>query len=90
MSPKMKLVVDIAERVVFTYLAAFVGLLATSNLRTLDGSTAGKTISFLSVAQLAAVSALPAMLTLIKSGLSSLAGNHNTAAALPGALDNGA
>ncbi len=87
MSPKMKLVVDIAERVVFTYLAAFVGLLATANL---GDTQAEKIASLFSVAQVAAVAVVPAILTLIKTGFASLAGNRNTAAALPAAVDNGA
>ncbi len=87
MSPKMKLVVDIVERVVFTYLAAFVGLLATANLGT---SSAEKIASLFSTAQVALVACLPALLTLVKTGFASLAGNRDTAAALPAALDNGA
>lgn len=87
MTPRLKLVVDLLERTVFTWLEAFVGLLAVANV--FDTTQAGHLIGVLSAVQVAAVSALPAALAVLKGGLAALGGNRDSAAALPASIDAG-
>lgn len=86
MTARAKLIVDLLERTVFTWLETFLGLLIAANV--FDNTTAGKWLGVLSAAQTAAVAAVPAALAVLKSGVSSLLGNRNTAAALPAQVDN--
>ncbi|MFI1562213.1 holin [Streptomyces sp. NPDC020490] len=65
---------DLAERVVATYLEAFVGLLLAGSVVDLPAAKA------------AAVAAIPAALAVVKGALSAfVGGSPRTAAALPGA-----
>ncbi|MFJ9646296.1 hypothetical protein [Streptomyces sp. NPDC101206] len=73
-APAPRIVADIAERTVLTYLEAFLGLL-------LAGATTD--IVDLSVLQAAAVAALPAGLAVIKGAIGSRLGQVGTAAWLP-------
>lgn len=81
MSAKTKLIIDILERAFFTYVEAFVGLLIVANVWTT--TQAGGLVSLLQVVQVAAISAVPAALAVIKGGLASVIGDRNSAAALP-------
>ncbi|MFL4903853.1 hypothetical protein ACJ6WF_11860 [Streptomyces sp. MMS24-I2-30] len=67
----MKLLTDLAERTIATYLEAFLGLLLASGV--ID----------LSAAKAAAVAAIPAGLAVVKGALSSRIGSSSSAAALP-------
>lgn len=68
----MKLFIDIAERVVATYLQVFIGLLLVSwQSNVID----------ISMIQTAAISAVPAALAVIKGYLSTFVGDTDSASA---------
>lgn len=62
---------DLAERVIATYLEAFVGLLLVAPALDIDAVTA------------ALVAAIPAALSIVKGALSAFIGQKGTASALP-------
>ncbi|MGW4685413.1 hypothetical protein ACWEPM_10930 [Streptomyces sp. NPDC004244] len=71
-APAPRIVADIAERTVLTYLEAFLGLLL-----------AGATTDIVDLSVLQAVAALPAGLAVIKGAIGSRLGQVGTAAWLP-------
>lgn len=71
---------DLGERVVATYLQAFIGLLIASGFAD-DGKLN------MGTATAAAVSALPAVLALIKGIIALKVGDEGTAALLPAEVD---
>ncbi|GAA2656677.1 hypothetical protein [Streptomyces vastus] len=73
-----KLVADIAERTVLTYVEAFLGLLLAS------GTTNLITLSAL---ESAAIAAIPAGLAVLKGAVGSLLGRAGTASWLPARTD---
>ncbi|MFE0477024.1 hypothetical protein ACFW2V_36065 [Streptomyces sp. NPDC058947] len=73
-----KLLADITERAVLTYVEAFLGLLLAS------GTTNVVTLSAL---QSAAVAAIPAGLAVVKGAVGSLLGRTGTASWLPSRSD---
>ncbi|MEU8619772.1 hypothetical protein [Streptomyces sp. NPDC048623] len=73
-----KLLADIAERAVLTYIEAFLGLLLAS------GTTNLVTLSAL---ESAAVAAIPAGLAVVKGAIGSLLGRIGTASWLPAKSD---
>lgn len=73
-----KLLADIAERTVLTYVEAFLGLLLAS------GTTNLVTLSAL---ESAAIAAIPAGLAVIKGAVGSLLGRSGTASWLPAQSD---
>ena len=85
MSEKAKLLVDIVERTLATWLEVFIGLLLAANVW--EGTQAGGLVSLLDTAQIAAVSAIPAALAVLKGAISQFIGARNTAAALPTSAD---
>jgi hypothetical protein len=64
---------DLAERVVATYLAGFLGLLLAN----------GFDLTSVSALRAAAVAALPAAITVIKGFIATFIGDPNTPAVLP-------
>lgn len=64
---------DLAERTVLTYVEGFLGLLLASGTDLVD----------LSATKAAAIAALPAALTVVKSAIGTLLGRSGTAAWLP-------
>jgi hypothetical protein len=72
---RSKFFVDLAERVVATYLEAFLGLVIASAIT--DG------VIDLSVVQSAAVAALPAGLAVVKGALARWRGDPDSASAAP-------
>lgn len=73
-----KLLVDIAERAVLTYVEAFLGLLLAS------GTT---DVVALSALESAAIAAIPAGLAVVKGAVGSLLGRTGTASWLPAGSD---
>lgn len=73
MTGKGKFFLDLLERAVFTYVETLLGLLIVVGTDTLD----------VSKAKAAAIAAIPAGLSVIKSGLSAMIGTPGTASALP-------
>ncbi|CAM5469030.1 hypothetical protein [Streptomyces aurantiogriseus] len=73
-----KLLADIAERAVLTYVEAFLGLLLAS------GTTNVVTLSTL---ESAAIAAIPAGLAVVKGAVGSLLGRAGTASWLPAKND---
>ncbi|WP_431993311.1 holin [Streptomyces albogriseolus] len=73
-----KLLVDIAERAVLTYVEAFLGLLLAA------GTTDVVTLSAL---ESAAIAAIPAGLAVVKGAVGSLLGRSGTASWLPAESD---
>lgn len=73
MTAKGKFFLDLLERAVFTYVETLLGLLIVVGTDTLD----------VSKAKVAAIAAIPAALSVVKSGLSSMVGTPGTASALP-------
>jgi hypothetical protein len=73
-----KLLADIAERSVLTYIEAFLGLLLASGTTDLVD---------LSTLQSAAVAALPAALAVVKGAVGTLLGRSGTASWLPARTD---
>ncbi|MGW2886395.1 hypothetical protein ACWDDN_13760 [Streptomyces griseoruber] len=73
-----KLIADIAERAVLTYVEAFLGLLLAS------GAT---NVVALSALESAAVAAIPAGLAVVKGAAGSLLGRAGTASWLPAGSD---
>ena len=73
-SSARKLLADIAERTVLTYVEAFLGLLLAS------GTTDVVTLSAL---EAAAIAAIPAGLAVVKGAVGSLIGRAGTASWLP-------
>lgn len=71
---------DLVERVVFTYLESFLGLVIASAFVDSGKLNMGAVTA-------AAVSALPAALSLLKGLIASQIGDTGTAAALPAAQD---
>lgn len=71
----MRYFLDLAERAFATYLEAFLGLLIVGAV--LD----------ISAAKAAAVAALPAALSVVKSGLGAWLGRSDTASLLPASKD---
>jgi hypothetical protein len=67
---------DVAERVVKTYVEAFVGLLLASNVFDVNG------VVHLDLAQQAAVAAIPAVLSVILSLVSKPVGSDNDSASI--------
>lgn len=85
MTGKQNLALDIIERAAATWLEGFLGLLIVAQVW--NSTQAGALIGILQVVQVAAVSAVPAALAVIKGGISSFIGNRNTASALPKPLE---
>ncbi|WP_328769442.1 hypothetical protein [Streptomyces sp. NBC_00286] len=73
-----KLVSDIAERTVLTYVEAFLGLLLASGTTNLIA---------LSALESAAIAAIPAGLAVVKGAVGSLLGRAGTASWLPARTD---
>jgi hypothetical protein len=73
MTAKGKFLLDLLERAAATYAEALLGLLIATGTDVLD----------LSKAKAAAIAAIPAGLSVVKSGLSSMVGTPGTASALP-------
>ena len=73
-----RLLADIAERAVLTYIEAFLGLLLASGTTDLVD---------LSTLQSAAVAALPAALAVVKGAVGTLLGRSGTASWLPARTD---
>lgn len=72
---------DLAERAAATYLEVLVGLLLAGGLFNVGA------VDRISTATQAAVAAIPAGLSVIKSALSGWLGNKTTVSALPASLD---
>jgi hypothetical protein len=70
---KGRFFLDLFERALFTYVETLLGLLIATGTDVLD----------LSKAKAAAIAAIPAGLSVVKSGLSSMVGTPGTASALP-------
>lgn len=68
-----RFVLDLAERVISTYLASLIGLLLAD----------GFDLTSISALRAAAIAALPAALSVIKGVLATGIGDPNTAAILP-------
>lgn len=85
MTDRVKLVIDILERAVATFLEAFVGFFVASGV--FDQLAVGHWALALSATQRAALAAIPAALSIIKGALSSFAGKRDSAAALPASVD---
>lgn len=73
----MKLFTDMLERAIATYAVAFLGLLLAD----------GVDLTSVSVLKAAAIAALPAGLTVVKSFLASFIGDTSSAALLPRQTD---
>lgn len=70
-------IVDLAERIGFTFLQAFGALLVVSGFFSVDG------VTDVSIIQKAAIGAVAAVLALIKGIVAKAVGSPNTAAILP-------
>lgn len=85
MTPRVKLAIDTLERALATWLEVFLGLFVASGV--FDQVAVGHWALALSATQRAALAAIPAGLSVIKSVLSSFAGRRDSAAALPASVD---
>ncbi|MEV7186582.1 holin [Kitasatospora sp. NPDC057542] len=72
-----KLIIDLVERTVATYAAAFLGLLLADRFD----------LTSFSALKAAAVAALPAALTVVKGAVATLVGDPNSAALLARSRD---
>jgi hypothetical protein len=81
MTSRARYVIDMLERAVFTYLESFFGILLVANV--FDSSQPGKLLTLLSAAQVAAVSALPTGLAVLKALFAKLAGDPDSASLAP-------
>lgn len=68
-----RFIVDLVERTVSTYVEVFLGLVLASGL-----DVSGP-VTRMAIVEKAAVAALPAALTVVKSGLAKLRGNGDSA-----------
>lgn len=68
--------IDLAERTIGTYLAAFLGLLFADGVNL-------TALADIGAWQAAAIAAIPAGITVIKGALATFVGDGNTAALLP-------
>lgn len=80
MSPQVRKLADLIERAVATYVQVVIGLL-------LAGFADVQVVDRLSVLRTAAVAAIPAGLSVVKSGLAGLYGNKDSVSTLPASLD---